>query len=406
MKLKTLICFAAGVLGATFALALSQQWFERQAVAQQQIFPQPQNPPVTGTQGYVTGNNQSNRGLSNEGANRIQRNFEPRRFSAEERTNINVYDKCQRSVVNIDTKTLVNVRWLGTHEKEGSGSGWVLDKQGHVVTNYHVVQGSDFVNVTLGEGDTVPAEVIGVNPRNDIAVLKVNVDPNRLSPVALGESETLRVGQKIFAIGNPFGLNRTMTIGIISSLDRSLDSKNGQEIRNVIQIDAALNQGNSGGPLLDSDGKLIGMNTAIATLNGGNSGVGFAVPARTIKRIVPQLIQFGRFRSPWLGVEYFWKSDRGIGIAEVSPGGPADSAGLKGLTAERQVVVIGSQRIPVVKWNKESADVLLSIDGKPIEKLDDLQIVVEDKNPGDQVTLEVLRSGRTFQVVVQLGEEQ
>ena len=410
MKLSVMICFLAGAMGGVFVMALSQQWLDQSTFAQQSLLTRPQQlaDPVLGTPRPLENRRQrrfSQPGYRQPGLSQ-QTPVATRRFSPEEQTNISVYEKCQRSVVNIDTKTIVNLRWLGTQEKEGSGSGWVLDKQGHIVTNYHVVQDSDIVNVTMGEGESFPAEVIGVDPRNDIAVLKVDVDPGFLFPVTLGESESLRVGQKIFAIGNPFGLNRTMTTGIISSLDRSLDSKSGQQIRNVIQIDAALNQGNSGGPLLDSDGKLIGMNTAIATLTGGNSGVGFAVPARTIKRVVPQLIQFGKFRSPWLGVNAFWKSDRGIGIAQVVEGGPASAAGLKGLKAERQVILLGNQRVVVPKWIKESADVVVSIDGKPVNSLDDLQIVVEEKNPGDNVELEVLREGQILRVAVQLGEER
>ena len=412
MKLSVMICFLAGAMGGVFFTALSQQWLDQSAVAQQSLFaqsPQLAAPPVNTPRPFE---NRRQRAFSEpvvrrQPAGSGQRSAGPRKFSPEELTNISVYDKCQRSVVNIDTKTVVNLRWLGSQEKEGSGSGWVLDKQGHIVTNYHVVQDSDIVNVTMGEGESFPAEVVGADPRNDIAVLKVDIDPSRLSPVTLGESESLRVGQKVFAIGNPFGLNRTMTIGIISSLDRSLDSRSGQQIRNVIQIDAALNQGNSGGPLLDSEAKLIGMNTAIATLNGGNSGVGFAVPARTIKRVVPQLIQYGKFRSPWLGVDFFWKSDQGIGIAKVAKGGPADDAGLKGLKGERRFIVLGNQRIETEpKWIPESADVVVSIDGKPVNSLDDLQIVVEQKNPGDNVDLEVLREGQIVRVTVQLGEER
>ena len=412
MKLSVMICFLAGAMGGVFITALSQQWLDQSAVAQQSLFTQSQQlaDPVVGTPRPFENRRQrafSEPVLRRQPAQSGQTSVGPRQFSPDEQTNISVYEKCQRSVVNIDTKTTINLRWLGTKEKEGSGSGWVLDKQGHIVTNYHVVQDSDVVSVTMGEGESFPAEVIGVDPRNDIAVLKVNIAPDRLSPVTLGESDTLRVGQKIFAIGNPFGLNRTMTIGIISSLDRSLDSRSGQQIRNVIQIDAALNQGNSGGPLLDSEAKLIGMNTAIATLNGGNSGVGFAVPARTIKRVVPQLIQYGKFRSPWLGVNAFWKSDRGIGIAQVAAGGPADAAGLKGLKGERRFIVLGNQRIEAEpKWIPESADVVVSIDGNPVSSLDDLQIVVEQKNPGDNVELEVLYKGQIRRVTVQLGEER
>lgn len=414
MRSTIILCFFVAVVASITTLALSEAWLDQPLLAT----PKTANPQTIAVQPEVTGQFEAPRTRPNNARPNLGRNDafgrndaiadgrDVRRFSAEERTNIGVYEKVKSSVVNIDTKTFVNVRWLGTREQEGSGSGWILDKAGHIVTNYHVVQDSDLVSVTINEGESVPAEVIGVNPRNDIAVLKVNVDPAMLTPVELGESDTLRVGQKIFAIGNPFGLNRTMTVGIISSLDRTLDSRSGQQIRNVIQIDAALNQGNSGGPLLDSDGLLVGMNTAIATLNGGNSGVGFAVPARTIRRVVPQLIEFGKFRSPWLGVDFFWKAEDGIGVAKVAPGGPADDAGLLGLKAERQVMVLGNQRVLVPKWIKESADVIVKVDDTPISELDDLQIAIEEKNPGDRVELTIRRDGRQIQVPIVLGEER
>ncbi len=393
MKTKIFLCFFAALTGAVVALTIVQRGFDSPTHAFQRPF----------------GNRAGGANQTVSAIVEIRHADNPNRvFSPEEQTNIDVYENTKRSVVNVDTSTVVNLRWLGrSEEKTGSGSGWVLDKTGHIVTNYHVVAGSDIVTVTFDEGEAVPAEVIGINPQNDIAVLKVQVDPRRLFPVTIGDSKSLRVGQKIFAIGNPFGLERTMTVGIVSSLDRSLKSKSGQQMRNIVQIDAALNQGNSGGPLLDSQGDLVGMNTAIATLTGENTGVGFAVPAKTILRVVPQLIEYGRFRNAWLGVDYFWKSDRGIGIAKVTPGGPADVAGLQGLEADRQVVRFGNGQTAIVpKWNKESADIILEVDGTPIESLDDFQAIVEAKDPGDAINLVVLRGGQKRPLTITLGEER
>jgi S1-C subfamily serine protease len=393
MKSQIFLFVFAATVGGAVALAVLGRFFDSPAQAFQRPFDNRRNAVAQAAPKIVE----------------IRTSQRPNRvFSSEEQTNISVYEGTKRSVVNIDTSTVVNLRWLGrSEEKMGSGSGWVLDKTGHIVTNHHVVAGSDIVTVSFGEGEAVPAEVIGTSPRNDIAVLKVNVDPERLFPVTIGDSKSLRVGQKICAIGNPFGLQRTMTVGIVSSLDRSLKSKEGQQMRNIVQIDAALNQGNSGGPLLDSQGDLVGMNTAIASLTGENTGVGFAVPARTILRVVPQLIEYGRFRSAWLGVDYFWKSEQGIGIAKVTPGGPADQAGLQGLEVDRQVVRFGNGQAAVVpKWIKESADIILQVDQTKIESLDDFQAVVESKDPGDSIEIEVLRAGEVRRLTIQLGEER
>jgi S1-C subfamily serine protease len=393
MKSQIFLFVFAATVGGAVALAVLGRFFDSPAQAFQRPFDNRRNAVAQAAPKIVE----------------IRTSQRPSRvFSSEEQTNISVYEGTKRSVVNIDTSTVVNLRWLGrSEEKMGSGSGWVLDKTGHIVTNHHVVAGSDIVTVSFGEGEAVPAEVIGTSPRNDIAVLKVNVDPERLFPVTIGDSKSLRVGQKICAIGNPFGLQRTMTVGIVSSLDRSLKSKEGQQMRNIVQIDAALNQGNSGGPLLDSQGDLVGMNTAIASLTGENTGVGFAVPARTILRVVPQLIEYGRFRSAWLGVDYFWKSEQGIGIAKVTPGGPADQAGLQGLEVDRQVVRFGNGQAAVVpKWIKESADIILQVDQTKIESLDDFQAVVESKDPGDSIEIEVLRAGEVRRLTIQLGEER
>jgi S1-C subfamily serine protease len=328
-----------------------------------------------------------------------------RKFTPEESINISVYDKVNRSVVNISTTVRRDQFWMlgGPPTEEGSGSGWVLDKQGHIVTNYHVIADSDVVSVTLFEGDPFAARIVGTDPQNDIAVLKIDAPPDLLFPVVLGRSDTLRVGQKIYAIGNPFGLERTMTVGIVSSLERSLRSKTGRLIKSIIQLDAALNQGNSGGPLLDKDASLVGMNTAIATLTGENTGVGFAVPVNTIRRVVPQLLQFGEVRRASLGIDRYWKAEQGLGIARTTENGPAFRAGIRGLRLERKVVRLGGRLYEVLQADKSAADRLIAINGTPVNTVDELQDVLEKFKPGQTVTLTIIRDDVQRQVPVVLG---
>jgi len=332
-----------------------------------------------------------------------------RQFTTEEQINIAVYDKVNRSVVNIDTKARRGDIWMfgGARQEEGSGSGWVLDKNGHIVTNHHVISDADVITVTLSEDkDPYTARVIGSDPQNDVAVLKIDAPGELLSPVQLGESKSIRVGQKIYAIGNPFGLERTMTVGIISSLGRSLESKSGRMMKNIIQIDAALNQGNSGGPLLDSNGMLIGMNTAIATLTGENTGVGFAVPANTIRRVLPQLLEFGMVRRATLGIDLFWKTEQGLGVARTEQNGPAFNAGIRGLTLERKIVRVQGRLFETVQADKSSADRIVAIDGATVKTTDDLQEILSNRKPGEQVNVTVLRQGRQINVPVTLGLER
>ena len=333
---------------------------------------------------------------------------EQRQFTEEEQINISVYENVNRSVVNINTKVNRPDLWFfGVEsEDEGSGSGWVLDRQGHIVTNHHVIAGSDFISVTLYQGDPVPATVVGADPQNDIAVIKIDVPQDRLFPVQLGNSETLKVGQKMYAIGNPFGLERTMTVGILSSLDRSLRSKTGRLMKNIIQVDAALNQGNSGGPLLDKKGRLVGMNTAIATFTGENTGVGFAVPVNTIRRVVPQLLQFGQVRRATLGIDLFFRSEDGLGIARVTTGGPAEQAGLQGIQVERVVRRINGVLYSSNRYVKEAADRIIGINGRRIQTTDDLQDVLDQFEPGQRVNVTVSRNGREVNVPVTLGLER
>ena len=328
-----------------------------------------------------------------------------RQFQPEEQIGIAVYDKVNRGVVNISTVANRMDTWFLSEAQEGAGSGWVVDRKGNIVTNYHVIADSDSIEVTLHDGRSYPAAVVGSDPQNDVAVIKINADPKDLVPVALGDSSDLRVGQKIYAIGNPFGLERTMTAGIVSSLNRTLRSKTRRLIKGIIQIDAALNQGNSGGPLLDSSGLLVGMNTAIASMVGENTGVGFAVPVNTIRRVVPQLIQYGRVQRASLGIDMFWKTENGLGIARVVPGGPAEIAGLQGITLESGVRQIGNQFVRYQRINRDSADKIISINGKPINSTDDVQEVMDALKPGQRVSMRVNRGGEPRDVFVVLGQE-
>ncbi len=235
-------------------------------------------------------------------------------YTPDERINIAVYENCNRSVVNIDT-TVVQSRMIFETQSEGSGSGSVLDKQGHILTNYHVIEGAREINVTLFDGKTYDAQLVGHDPPTDVAVIKINAPAEVLFPIRFGESNRLKVGQRVFAIGNPFGLERTLTTGIVSSLNRSLPARTKRAMKSIIQIDAAINPGNSGGPLLDSRGRLIGMNTAIASTTGQNTGVGFAIPSATITRVVPQLIERGHVIRPETGIAAVARTDRGLMIA-------------------------------------------------------------------------------------------
>ena len=333
---------------------------------------------------------------------------EARNFTTEELVNIAVYEKGNRSVVNIDTKVnRIDIFGRSVEaEDEGSGSGWVLDKEGHIVTNWHVVEGSDFVYVALFEGEPFPASLVGADPQNDVALLKIDAPADMLFPVEIGNSSDIRVGQRVFAIGNPFGLEGTMTTGIISSLGRSLRSPNGRMIRNFIQLDAALNQGNSGGPLLDNEGRLVGMNTAIASLTGENTGVGFAVPVNSIRRILPQLKQFGEVRRATIGVNLFFKTNRGLGIARVERGSPAELAGLRGITVESRVERVGAAAYRISRPVKDSADIIVAIENQPVNSTEDLANILDGLQPGQQVNLGILREGARLDVPVTLGLER
>ena len=329
-----------------------------------------------------------------------------RSFTPEEQTNIAVYEAGNRSVVNINTKATVAAGFfLVEVPSEGAGSGIVLDGQGHVLTNFHVVEGAREIQVMLHDGSSHAARVVGVDPATDVAVIRIDAPPESLQPAAFGASHDLRVGQRVFAIGNPFGLERTLTTGIISSLNRSLPTKTGRTIKSIIQTDAAINPGNSGGPLLDSGGRLIGMTTAIASRTGQSSGVGFAIPVGTLRRLVPQLIAQGRVIRPDAGIARVFQSEAGLMVAAVVPEGPADRAGIKGFRVVRERRRQGPFVADFERVDRTGADLIVAVDGQKVRTADDFLSAVESRNPGDKVLVRVSREGHELDVPVVLGAE-
>lgn len=327
-------------------------------------------------------------------------------LTPEERVNIAVYETVNRGVVNINTRSVRNDGFFfGESATEGSGSGSVIDMQGHILTNFHVVDGAQQIEATLASGNTYPAKLIGHDLTDDIAVLKIDAPAGELHPIVLGESGALRVGQKVYAIGNPFGLERTLTIGILSSLNRSLSSRRAHHyMKTMIQVDAAMNPGNSGGPLIDSGARMIGMNTAIASKTGQNTGVGFAIPVNRLKRIVPELISHGRVARAELGITQVMVTDRGLLVAAVADDGPAAKAGLHGFKIVRKREQRGPFVYETQSVDRNSADLITQVDGKPIKTVEDLLGLVEEKRPGQELELTVVRANKPVKVRVTLGD--
>jgi S1-C subfamily serine protease len=323
-------------------------------------------------------------------------------LTPEERVTVAVYENVNRSVVNINT-TVHSEGLLWDNVAEGEGSGSVIDRQGHVLTNNHVIGGAKEIQVTLFNGKTYDARLIGKDSATDIAVLKIDAPADELFPVGFGESTRLRVGQRVYAIGNPFGLERTLSTGIISSLNRSLPNRNtNRPLRQMIQIDAALNPGNSGGPLLDSHGRMIGMNTAIASKSGTSAGVGFAIPVGTIARVVPQLLQNGRVVRADMGVARVYQTEQGLLLATLVPGGAAERAGLQGPKVVRRTRRQGPFVYEYQTVDRSAADMIVAVDGVRIRTADDLLSAVERHQPGEQVMITVVRNGTEMNVAVQL----
>jgi S1-C subfamily serine protease len=303
----------------------------------------------------------------------------------DERNTIAVFKEASPSTVFV-TQTRTVTDFLGSEQEvpAGSGSGFVWDDQGHVVTNFHVVQGAESLVVTFQDQQRFDAKVVGVEPKKDIAVLKVNAPANLLKPVKVSAHSDLEVGQKTIAIGNPFGLDHTLTTGIVSALGRQVQGIGGVTIRDMIQTDAAINPGNSGGPLLDSQGQLIGMNTMIFSKSGSSAGIGFAVPVRTIARVVPQIVKSGKAEQLGLGIgiDPAQRLERrfgihGVVVVNVAAGSSAEKAGFKGLTRTARGVTLG--------------DVIVSVAGQKVEDFDDLYNALDSKKAGDKVEVGILR---------------
>jgi len=327
---------------------------------------------------------------------------------------IAVHEAASPAVVNVISRAYVVTRFMGVVPQEGTGSGFVYDALGHIVTNYHVVEGADELLVTLANGEAYEATLVGSDPANDLAVLHIDVEADLLpEPLALADSDALRVGQFVLAIGNPYGLGQTLTTGVVSALGRVIQSpEDNRFIGEAIQTDAAINPGNSGGPLLDLTGRVIGVNSQIISPSGASSGIGFAVSSNTVARVVPQLIDKGSYAHPWLGTRMITLGptvaqllrdagvdipvESGLLVASTVDGGPAEAAGVRG---GDRTVPIGGYRVPV------GGDIVTAVDGQPVEDLDDLTVYLETQTTvGDTVMLTLLRDGETMEVAVTLAE--
>jgi len=325
---------------------------------------------------------------------------------------IAVYEAVSPAVVNITSRSYTYDMFMRAIPQEGTGSGFVYDTQGHVVTNYHVIENAEELLVTLANGQVYEAQIVGADPSNDLAVIRIDAGPDLPAPVALGDSDQLRVGQFVLAIGNPFGLEQTLTTGVVSALGRVIESPDGRFIGEAIQTDAAINPGNSGGPLLDLEGRVIGVNSQIISTSGTSSGVGFAVSVNTVRRVVPELIARGYYPHPWLGTEMLTLTpatakvlreagmnvpvDSGLLVIETVPGGPADKAGIKGGV---HVVRIGRYRVPL------GGDIITAVNGQTVEDFQDLTVYLETETVvGDTVELIIIRNGAEQTVAVTLAE--
>ena len=323
-------------------------------------------------------------------------------LAADELANIDIFKKASPSVVHITSLGAQRDLFSPTVQRvpRGTGTGFVWDDQGHIVTNFHVIQGATGARVTLADQSSYDASLVGAFPDRDLAVLRIAAPKNKLPPLAVGSSRDLLVGQRVYAIGNPFGLDQTLTVGIVSALNREIESFNQRTIRGVVQTDAAINPGNSGGPLLDSAGRLIGVNTQIASPSGASAGIGFAIPVDEVNRIVPRLIRDGRFVRPALGVSAGSPAlaralnlPIGVALVQVAAGSAAAKAGLIPFRRD-------------ARGDIQAGDVITAINDEAIGDVDGMLNQLERHQPGDTVTLTLWRSGQTRRQAVVLGSTE
>jgi S1-C subfamily serine protease len=319
--------------------------------------------------------------------------------SEEESNNIRIYKTENKAVVNISGISAPEESAFTLMPSEGFGSGTIISTDGYILTNYHVIQHANTIRATIFDGTVLPAKVIGIDPANDLAVVKIEPPASvKLTTIPYGDSSKLEVGAKVEVIGNPFGLDRTMTQGIISSLGRTLKLENGRLIKGIIQTDAAINPGNSGGPLLDSQGKLIGITTAILSRSGQSAGIGLAIPINIAKQIIPQLIANHQVIRPDLGIQAVQVVDRGLRVTTLDERGPAALAGLYG----PKMSVYRQGPFTIQSVDVTAADIITAVDNVKVHSVDDLLSYLELKKPGQVVTLTVLRGERTIKIAVKL----
>ena len=327
-------------------------------------------------------------------------------LDAIETENVRIYKQAAPAVANIVTRTVEYDFFFNAVPTEGAGSGFLIDTSGHILTNYHVVEGAQTIEVVLGDQSRYKAKLIGADQRNDIALIQIDTKGHKLTPLTLGDSRNLVVGQRVLAIGNPFGFQSTLTTGVVSSLGRTVQTGDNTFIDEAIQTDAAINRGNSGGPLLNSHGEVIGINSAIFSPSGTAAGIGFAIPINTARRVAEDLITRGRVRHAALGAEglALWPDlaeaiglpvQQGLLIERVEPKGAAAQAGIRGGT---RTVQAGLQQIRI------GGDVLIAVNGKSVTGLADLNLMLNRSQPGDTITLTIIRNGKKIDVPVKLGD--
>ena len=397
LKVTLLSVFAAIVLTAGITYGISKSQFSKNS----------KSGPIE-----ITGHNVSN----NIDTSAFQQNvvgeipLSESGYTSIEQQNINVYELCNEAVVNINTRVTAYDWFLEPYVQDGgSGSGSIIDKRGYILTNVHVVQGATEIYVSLFDGTQYEAKVVGLDYDSDLAVIKFDPPEGmELKTIAFGDSDALKVGQRVIAIGNPFGLERTMTTGIVSGLGRPIQNSNNRIIRNMVQTDAAINPGNSGGPLLDTSGKMIGINTMIKSSSGSSSGVGFAVPSSTAVRVATDLMKYGKVLRGTIDANVIQLTGRiaqyaglditnGVLVSEIVKGGKADEAGLRGGTraayygTRRDIIYIGG-------------DVIIGIDDIPVSSLADYYSALESHRPGDVVTVTVRRNRKNVNLKIELVE--